>query len=439
MERSKPKKKTLRAIQALIVRMLKGTLITGTEMVLAVALVLVFALVFMGILIMSFPKGTGLVDFYEELSGRGHRGSRLELRGGENDSEFDAVLSSVQRRVRDRPANAITWQNARAGKRLGDHHTIQTLARSEASITIGSKSELRLGERSLVVVKREDRNRGLRRRRSAVVLLGGRVQGRIEPGRGKDSRLDIVTAGGASEIRAEGKDGAEFSVTSNEDQSSTVNVYSGVARLTTADGKIKVGPNEAITYDSTGLVGSAVPIPDAPRAVSPRDGIVRTFGPVVPRIRFDWAEQDGADAYRLVLARDRDLNDVVFARKLKDTEFVHGALASGKYYWSVRSIFGHVESRASDVRSLRLVEDLDPPELSVDLPEGTVAAEELIVRGVAEPGSELFIEDESVPVAADGGFEYAMKLKRGLNMIVVEAVDAAGNSAYRSQYVTARF
>jgi hypothetical protein len=439
MERSTPKKKTLRAIPALIVRMLKGTLISSTEMVLAITLVLIFALVFMGILVVSFPEGTGLVDFYDELAGHGGEGSRLEWRSGDDDSEFDAVLSRVRRRVRDRPANAVTWHNAHAGKRLGDHHTIQTLARSEASIAIGTTGELRLGERSLVVVKREDRDRGLRRQRSSVVLLGGRVQGRIDPGKGKDSRLDIVTSGGTSEIRAQGKDGAEFSVTTNADQSSTVNVYSGVARLSTADGKIKVGPNEAITYDPTGLLGKAVPIPEAPRVVSPRDGIVRTFGPVAPRIRFDWAEQDGADAYRFILARDRELSEIVCARELNDTEFVHGDLPSGRYYWSVRSVFGHAESRASTVRSLRLVEDLDPPELSVDLPEGTVAVAELVVRGMAEPGSELFIKNESIPLAADGGFEYALKLKRGLNMIVIEAVDAAGNSAYRSQYVTARF
>lgn len=438
MERSKPAKKTLRAILALIVRMFKETLISSTEMVLAVTLVLIFALFFMGILVVSFPEGTGLVDFYDELTGHGNRGSRLEWRSGDDDSEFDAVLSQVRRRVRDRPANAVTWHDAHAGKRLGDHHTVQTLARSEALIAIGTTGELRLGERSLVVVKREDRDRGLRRRRSSVVLLGGRLQGRIDPGKGKDSRLDIVTSGGTSEIRA-GKEGADFSVTANADESSTVNVYSGVARLSTAGGKIKVGPNEAITFDPTGLLGKAVPIPDAPRAISPRDGIVRTFGPVAPRIRFHWAEQDGADAYRFVLARDRDLGDVVCARELNDTEFVHGDLPSGEYYWSVRSVFGHVESRPSSIRSLQLVEDLDPPALSVDLPEGTVAVEQLVVRGQAEPGSELFIENESVPLAADGGFEYALKLKRGLNMIVVEAVDAAGNSAYRSQYVTARF
>jgi hypothetical protein len=90
------------------------------------------------------------------------------------------------------------------------------------------------------------------------------------------------------------------------------------------------------------------------------------------------------------------------------------------------------------VHSFRLVQDLDPPTLAVELPEATTS-ERLVIRGSAEPGSELFIENERVPLAATGEFEYALQLNPGLNMIVIEAVDTAGNSTYRSQYVTARF
>jgi hypothetical protein len=439
MSRTTPRQKTPRTILSVIVRKLKGMLVSSTEMVLAVALVLVFALVFLGIMVVSFPKGTGLVDFYDELVEGGGGDSNLQWRQGDDDTEFQAVLSHVRRRVRDRPADAFTWSNAHAGKRLLNHHTVQTLANSAASISIGAEGELKLGERSLVVVKREERRRGLGRRRPSVVLLGGRIDGRLDPASGKSSRLDLVTAGGKSEIRTGDRDGVEFSVSTNPDQSSTLNVFSGVARLTTADGKMSVGPNEAITYDPAGLLGAVVPVPDPPEVLSPRDGSVHVFGPVAPRIHFRWAEQDGSDAYRFVLARDRELGDVVYAGELDRSEFVHGNLESGRYYWSVRSVSGRAESRPSLARSLRLVRDLEPPELSVDLPEGPVDHEELVIRGTAEPGSELFIKNDSVPLASDGGFAYALKLQRGLNMIVVEAVDAAGNSAYHSQYLTARF
>jgi hypothetical protein len=160
---------------------------------------------------------------------------------------------------------------------------------------------------------------------------------------------------------------------------------------------------------------------------------------VAPRVRFRWAGPDDADVYRFVLARDRDLNDVVWAGELSRPEFVHGNLPSGRYFWSVKSVSDRAESRASVVNSLRLEQDLEPPELHVERPQEAVPTEQLVIRGMAEPGSELFIKNRTVPLGASGAFEYTMKLNPGLNMIVIEAVDQAGNSAYRSQYVTARF
>jgi hypothetical protein len=440
MSRTTKSRQTPRAILSWIVRKLRGLLISGTEMVLAVALVLVFALVFLLILVVSFPKGTGLVDFYQELVDRGARGARVQWQDPTgDDSAFVAVLTRVQRRVRDRSAGAVSWNKAHAGMRLQDQHTIQTLARSAATISIGSASELQLGERSLVVVQRESPPRGLRGRRSSIVLLGGRIEGRITGGAGRAARLAVVTAGGESELRARGTDATDFTVTLNPDDSSTISVHSGLAEITTSDGSMQVGPNQAITYDPTGFLGATESIPPAPALLAPAEGAVHTYGAVSPRVRFRWAEQEAADAYHFVLARDRDLADVVYEGRLTRAEFVHGDLSEGRYYWRVRSASGRAESRPGAVRSLRLRQDLDPPDLRVELPRDIVATDELVIRGSAEPGSELFIENENVPLDADGKFEYALQLEPGLNMIVIEAVDAAGNSAYRSQYVTARF
>lgn len=422
-----------------LVEKLKGLAISSAEIVLAVALVLVFALVFIGILTASFPRGTGLVDTYEQLIESDSRGSELRWRTPGDDAPFIAVLSHVRRRVRDRSAEAISWRDARAGTRLANHHTIQTLDRSAASISIGDDGELRLGERSLMVVKREDRPRGLRRRRSSVVLLGGAVEGVLEPGRRRSSRLDVVTAGGTAELRSRGRQGTEFKVAVNPDESSTVSIYSGVAEIATASGSKKVGPNEAVMYDPDGFIGPVLPIPDAPEPLSPADGAIRTYGAVSPRVHMRWSEPKDVDAYGLVLARDPEFDDVVYQGKLARPEFVHGNLTDGPYYWRVRSVSGHVESRFSDARGFRLVRDLDPPELRVDLPQGVVTTRELVLRGTAEPGSELYVDNESVPLGAGGEFRYALTLKPGINMIVIEAVDMAGNSTYRAQYVTARF
>jgi hypothetical protein len=440
MSRSTSSKGRLRSVPAAIARLVGGMLVSGSEMVLAVALVVVLALAFMGILMLSFPRGVGLSDLYTDFVGEQGvgRGREWQRDGGGN-APFVAILTEVQRKVRDRPASAIAWNQAYAGMRLEEQHTVQTLAHSAAAIRVGETGNLRLGERSLVVIKRDDEQRGLRRRRTSVVLLGGRVDGNIAARGGKSSRLNIVTVGGTAALRSTSGQGTEFSVATNADESSTVAIYTGTAEITAGGESMRVGPNEAITFDESGLPVHAAPIPTAPELLSPPDGRVQVFGSVAPRVRFRWAGPDDADAYRFVLARDRDLNDVVWAGELSRPEFAHGNLPSGRYFWSVKSVSGRAESRASVVNSLRLDQDLEPPELHVELPQEAVPTERLVIRGMAEPGSELFIKNRTVPLGASGAFEYTMKLKPGLNMIVIEAVDQAGNSAYRSQYVTARF
>jgi len=425
-------------VRLTLLRMFRGMLVSSTEMMLAMAVVVVLSLVFLGILMLSFPEGTGLVDLYQDLIHEGSRGvSSAWRRDGGEQAPFVAVLTRTERRVREREAQSVAWDDAYAGMRLNDQHTIQTLARSEASISIGEHSRLRLGERSLVVIKQEDR-RSLRRRPASFVLLGGKLEGTLVASDGSSSGLGIVTSSGRSEIRAQAADDAEFSVIAHGDDSSTINIYTGTAKITTADGPMTIGPNETVSFDQDGWISEAAPILPSPRLLAPPHRAERRFGPIAPRIEFAWAPQEGAEAYRLVLARDVGLEDVVYEGRLAGTEFAHGHLDAGTYYWAVKAVAGHAESRLGAVRSIRLVQDLDPPALAVDLPEA-ITSERLVIRGSAEPGSELFIENESVPLAATGEFEYALQLNPGLNMIVIEAVDTAGNSAYRSQYVTARF
>jgi len=432
-------RRKLGALPGAPIRVLKGIAISSSEMILAVALVVVLALAFLGILTLSFPKGTGLSDLYSDFVGRGRASvERRWSRSTADAAPFLAVVADVRRNVRDRPASAITWYEAHAGKRLEERHTVQTLARSGATISVGETGVLTLGERSLVTIKRDDERVGLRRRRTSVVLLGGRVEGKVAARGGRSSSLDVVTAAGTSAIRSSGKHDTEFSVVLHEDESSTVSIYSGQAEISTAEASLSVGPDQAVTLDPSGNPLRTDPIPETPEPIAPPDGQVRRFGAVAPQLRFVWKGSEAAGSYRFVLARDRALTDIVYAGEVGRAEFSHGNLPEGRYYWAVKAVSHRVESRLSSVRTLRLIQDLDPPRLVVELPEVVTGSEQLVIRGTTDPESELFIENRSVPLGDRGEFEYTMKLNPGMNMIVVEAIDEAGNSAYRSQYVTAR-
>ena len=51
----------------------------------------------------------------------------------------------------------------------------------------------------------------------------------------------------------------------------------------------------------------------------------------------------------------------------------------------------------------------------------------------------MFINGKEVPTTSEGEFRHAVALERGINIIVVEAVDAAGNVSYRSSRVHGKF
>ncbi len=120
-------------------------------------------------------------------------------------------------------------------------------------------------------------------------------------------------------------------------------------------------------------------------------------------------------------------------------DFSHGNLKEGEYYWRVSRLSGWAEGGFSETRMVRVVKDQAPPMLRVQLPGGVVQRARVTLKGVTEPGSRVFVQGERVTIDSAGAFEHGVPLKRGTNVIVVEAVDAAGNVAYQSDYVTGRF
>jgi len=424
---------------AILDRLISATAVGVGEMLLAVLLVLGLSLVMMGVLIVAFPEGTGLIDFYGELVDRDRSGSDLEVQYRTPREGWLALLTRVTRRVRDRPADAVAWRDARSGERLGELHTVQTLARSGAGITFEERSRLRLGENSLVVIKDNERRRGFRRPGASLVLLGGHVSGSVSGSEDDARPLDIVTVGGTTQIHGDEESPAEFNVKVNDDESTTYAIYAGTARVTSAGETISVGPDEWITVRLNEIPGLPVPIPSPPRPRSPDDGATLTHGVVAGEVEFSWSGEDVITEYRLVIARDPGFDDVVFDGELTRPHFAHGNLDAGRYFWRVSGFEETAETPFGPTRSFEIVRDVVPPLLDVEIPEEVRNGESLVLEGRTEPGAAVFVGDEVVPTDAGGRFEHTLQLEPGLNHVVVEAVDAAGNSVFRSRYVNARF
>jgi mannose-6-phosphate isomerase-like protein (cupin superfamily) len=424
----------------LLDRLIRSTAEVGGEILLAILLVLGLSLVMMGVLIVAFPEGTGLIDVYGELVDRQGAPAAPYLTHAEPREDWLALLTRVSRSVRERPDYAVVWRDARSGLHLGNRHTVQTLSRSRAAITFEERSRLQLEENSLVVIKDAERRKGFRRPGASLVLLSGAVRGQLLRTAADHRPLDIVTVGGATQIQAaSAEQPTEFNVAVHDDDSTTYAIYSGTAKISSGGKTVVVGPNEWVTVQPDEVPGEARPIPDPPRSETPADRAEILHGVVTPRIELSWSGSSSLSGYRIQIATDTAFEEIVFENTLQAPRFLHGNLDPGLYYWRVSGLEDEVESLFGSTRSFRVTQDLDPPLLEVAIPEETGGTECLVLQGRTEPGVELFIGNEMISTRSDGQFEHTILLARGLNHVVVEAVDAAGNSTFLSQYVNAKY
>jgi hypothetical protein len=427
-------------------RWIGNALKRGGEAILAIALVLAFFLAFMGLLSLVFPAGTSLADLMrsEGLIGGGpaRAGSSLGLdHPADVAGPVVAVLSNVRRQVKDKPADAVAWSDARAGLKLGSQHAVQTAERSQATIRFSESGEMVLDENSLVILKRADLVPSENRRRASVIVIGGTLRAHLVAGRAEALTIEVETGTETARLRSDASPGkaADIAVRVNDDRSSTFSVLTGGARVSSERGTVAIAPNQSVTVDPRGLIGPVLPLPPAPRSIEPAPGSSQSHHSSRARVAFRWSAPEGTDGWRIAVARDPGFKDVVADERVAEPAFTLGNLRAGRYYWRVRSLHGDLEGPDGATRDFILRQDRRPPELSVSFPEGVVLRAEIILGGRTEPGTRVFVGEEEARVDAAGRFTITLRLKRGVNIVVVQAEDDIGNVTYRSRVVNASY
>ncbi|MCP3978222.1 MAG: hypothetical protein GY716_02665 [bacterium] len=412
------------------------------EFLAALVLVLLCFSLLTGLLVLSFPQGTSIANVMTF-------GSRPEVRAGrtlidtgleaeEEDDAFTAFISEVFHQVKEKRSGAIVWGDAKAGIRLKDRHAVQSFSNSGATISFDDQNDLTLGEKSLIIIRGLKRDRDSRRRAATLVVLEGELDGRLEGRAGRAMRVEIATA--KSTLRIDGRrQTADFKVAIGEDHSSTYSIYEGTAKVVTGSKTIVLEPNQTVTVDPEGKAGGVRELPGIPQPMLPADEMLFSYRAAPPTVRFDWMARKDVDGYRFALARDPGFLDLIYKDTLAQPGFAHGNLRSGVYYWKISGVSQAAEGPHSDVRRIEIIHDSVPPALDVEFPTGVIEMQNFLLRGSAEPGSRVFVGDQPVSIEESGAFELALQLERGLNVIVVEAVDSAGNIAYESQLISAKY
>jgi len=426
-------------------RRARWTFDRSAEVALSVGLVLLCLLLFLGILAWKFPEGRRLTDLIRKGTDRtlhddGDRHLALDM-GEFGEDEVVATLTMVRNKVKHRPHGEIAWQDSRPGLALHHRQGVQTFAASGATISFDEGNVLQLGENSLVVVRNTGSLMKAERRRRAVVVLEGSLVGQFAAGGARKLDVELLAGAGESKIRpaASDEEPVEFTAVVGEGGETTLSMHEGEAEVVAGDRTVVVKANESVVMTKDRKVTGPAALPATPRPESPADGYSETYRSRPPPVRFSWSESANSDRYRLSVARDPEFRDLVYEEDLTATELTHRQLSAGTYFWRVRGVRADAVGTASPPRRLVLESDREPPKLEVAFPQGFVEAPEVVMKGVTDPGTRIFIADRPVEVDRGGRFEQTLRLERGANMIVVEAVDESGNTTYRSGLIHARY
>lgn len=415
-----------------------------SETALVAGTVLIF-FAFLTVLIrVYFPEGTSLmVDPDASVLPDFSWGDDMELEinteNGVVEKLFVGRILRIQRRVQHRGANTLTWNAANVGDKVVRDDAVQTFARSTAIMEVNKSSRLTIGENSLIVFDEREAESALPDRNSALVMVNGELSGKLSGTGASSFRFGVDLPNSDVTLRPDkaGED-VEFLITVNDDQSTTVNVHEGTAKVVGRDGAQKtIGEQQSVTIGSSGSDLRVIELLRAPKITAPASDMAVTYRNVPAQIDFTWNAIAGADRYHILIARDREFSDRVVDDDVIGTTFTHGALGAGSYYWYVRSRVGWSQSDRSPVRRLTVTQDLVPPMLELDPPPDTIQAGPWRLHGRTDADANIFVDE--VPVEHEGGrIDHPVELRPGANVITVTAVDDVGNISYAPLLVNAK-
>lgn len=394
------------------------------------------------------PEGTGLISLDEEnkeaenIGGDAQSSQQGNVLNLGSSGSVAAILSETHRTVKHKAAESISWLSALQGMELFDQDAVKTASASHAVIEFDESNRLKLGPDSLVIVKHLEEDSRLRKRRSALVMIEGELRGSVIASSAKQAtNVEVIIPGGIARINAAkgSKEKIDYEIKINPDESTSVLVIRGNAEVEAQNKKVELGANQITYVVKGGAPSKPMVLPDNVKITKPANNALAYYRDFPQEIRFDW-EATKEQRYRLVIARDISFKDVVFDEIVTEDEFIHGDLHQGFYSWRVASVTADGnEGEFSKFHRLEVVQDIEPPYLTVNFHTDSIVGGRISLNGHVEPGATLIVDGEQVSPDGSGRFKAEVRLKIGMNVVVAQAVDAAGNSTFVSKRVSRDF
>ncbi len=355
--------------------------------------------------------------------------SRRASSGMATEEPGDASLISVEGDVSIQTAGRAAFGPARPRQSLFDGDFIKTGRTGSAEIMFSDGTLYTIRPGSLFEV-----------RRPASPEAGGSeikmVSGAINVYTSSSSSTVLTDAATAS-IQRESRVGVDV----EQGEKTEVTTFRGKATVSTGKETVFLADREKVSAGvRTQQISAKVAIPESPALVLPPDNRMYDLKSI-DEIDLSWSPVARAARYRIQISRSR-----LFVPDATDVDLDRTGTAArvkvereGSYFWRVAAI--DASGRSSDwsmIRRFKMAANLpaaglnrgSPPRLTVSPPHqmGNL----FLIFGKTDPGAIVTVNAEPADVEADGSFKKTVTVNReGTAMLIVKAVDAAGNETVK--------
>lgn len=295
----------------------------------------------------------------------------IERNGTQSDLDTDGHLTAkVTRLVNDlkfKRAASVAWETGREGLALFNQDSVQTLDHSSAWIQFDRNSTVRLGERTLITIKRFEEDLLLDDQRTFLLLLQGSLRSRVGGTGSGAGHLRLQTPGIVVYMHSD-QSPTETRVVVDKNKSATIAVYQGKAQIAVKGERIQIDADRAVRIPAGGPPSAPVALPSPVIIRSPQDGKQYIDKGRHVQIDFDWQRLDDATAYHFMLSRDRSFSQMVADEYSSINHMSLAALTPGRYYWRVSAASGEIEGQYSKLHHFYIVSQLPPPVLNAQQP-----------------------------------------------------------------------
>ncbi|XXX79514.1 FecR domain-containing protein [Sorangium sp. So ce134] len=262
----------------------------------------------------------------------------------------DAKIRSMHPDVRARPAGGA-WSPAASGMPLLANSSVNTLDEGRADIEFVDRTRVLLAPNTLVVIYgTASRTRVSKTPPSAVELADGEVKAALAALRGQS--VEVATGGGGR-VSASSRD----TVVQRRGERTTVAVFDGKAGVSSGGVSVVVPKDHGTRFADRAPPARPRPLPPPPEWTTADAAPIALAPAGLGVLSASWKPAPGAAGYRVEVARDPELNDLVVREEVKPdvVSFRAEKMPAGAYFLRVRVIDREEYLGVGAVRRFHLV------------------------------------------------------------------------------------